>query len=119
MNACDSECGIFTKYCACHVLGVKNVMVKQEALQVASGSPRLEDSTAGTNSNSSNPDATVVHSLLFSSLATGSKSELKMLIEKEVREQLALISGQLDQQMKKTTECYNRVVETSKPKQHE
>ncbi|XP_056890214.1 coiled-coil domain-containing protein 189 isoform X1 [Takifugu flavidus] len=79
------------------VKGVKNVMVKQEALQVASGSPRLEDSTA----------------------ATGSKSELKMLIEKEVREQLALISGQLDQQMKKTTERYNRVVETSKPKQHE
>uniref|UniRef100_A0A3B5KEK9 Uncharacterized protein n=1 Tax=Takifugu rubripes TaxID=31033 RepID=A0A3B5KEK9_TAKRU len=61
----------------------------------------------------------MVHSLLFSSLATGSKSELKMLIEKEVREQLALISGQLDQQMKKTTERYNRVVETSKPKQHE
>lgn len=97
--------GIFTKYCACHVLEVKNVMVKQ----VGSDSPGLEDSTAGTNSNISNPDAT----------QSGAKSELKMLIEKEVREQLALISGQLDQQMKKTTECYNRVVETSKPKQHE
>lgn len=49
---------IFTKSCASHVLGVKNVMDKQEALQVASGSPGLEDSTAGTNSNSSNSDAT-------------------------------------------------------------
>lgn len=50
--------GVFTKYCTCHVLGVKNVMVKQEALQVASGSPGLKDSTAGTNSNSSNQVAT-------------------------------------------------------------
>lgn len=50
--------GIFAKSCTSHVLGVKNVMEKQEALQVASGSPGLEHSTAGTNSNSSNSDAT-------------------------------------------------------------
>lgn len=50
--------GIFTKSCACQVLGVKNVMVKQEAPQVESGSPGLKDSTAGTNSNNSHPVAT-------------------------------------------------------------
>lgn len=59
--------GVFTRCCACRVLGVKKVMDKQEAVQVASGSPGPEDSAAGTNTAySNNPDATrVVQSLLF------------------------------------------------------
>lgn len=53
--------------------------------------------------------------LLSSSSATGPKSELKMLIEKEVKEQLSLVSGQLEQQMKITAECYSRAVGNSRP----
>lgn len=112
--------GIFTRSCAFHVLDVKNVTDKEEkSVQVASSSPRPEESTAGTNLKyRSNLDVTQSGVMVFSPSATGSKSELKMLIEKEVREQLLLVSGQLDQQMKITAECYNRAAETSRPKNH-
>nr|XP_046233005.1 coiled-coil domain-containing protein 189 isoform X2 [Scatophagus argus] len=42
----------------------------------------------------------------------GSKSELKALIEKEVREQMMFMSGQLDQQMKEITDQHNRALES-------
>lgn len=110
--------GIFTRCCAFRVLDVENAMdKKEESVQVASSSPRPEKSTAGTNLKyRSNPDATQSGVMVFPFSATGSKSELKMLIEQEVREQLLLVSGQLDQQMKITAECYDRAAETSRPK---
>ncbi|XP_010734553.1 cilia- and flagella-associated protein 119 isoform X1 [Larimichthys crocea] len=42
----------------------------------------------------------------------GSKSELKSLIEKEVREQMLLVSGQLDQQMKEIVDQHSRVLKS-------
>ncbi|XP_040885423.1 coiled-coil domain-containing protein 189 [Toxotes jaculatrix] len=40
----------------------------------------------------------------------GPKSELKALIEKEVREQMMLVSGQLDQRMKEIADQHSRVL---------
>ncbi|KAG8009105.1 hypothetical protein GBF38_011717 [Nibea albiflora] len=47
----------------------------------------------------------------------GSRSELKSLIEKEVREQMSLVSGQLDQQMKEIVDQHSRV-QKSPPLNH-
>lgn len=109
--------GIFIRHCAFLVLGLENVTDKEgEAADAHPGG-----STAGTNSENYgyDPDAKQIewHSRFFS-FDTGSKSELKILIEKEVREQLSLVSEQLDQQMKITEECYSRAVETSRPNKH-
>ncbi|KAM9336624.1 cilia- and flagella-associated protein 119 [Symphorus nematophorus] len=46
------------------------------------------------------------------SSAPGSKSELQALIEKEVREQMMLVSGQLDQRMKEMADQHNRAIES-------
>ncbi|XP_034564666.1 coiled-coil domain-containing protein 189 isoform X2 [Notolabrus celidotus] len=45
----------------------------------------------------------------------GSKSELKTLIEKEVREQMTLVSGQLDQRMKEIANQHNSTPQSPQP----
>ncbi|XP_028423469.1 cilia- and flagella-associated protein 119 isoform X2 [Perca flavescens] len=45
----------------------------------------------------------------------GSKSELKALIEKEVREQMTLVSGQLDQRMKDIADQHNSAQDSPQP----
>lgn len=42
----------------------------------------------------------------------GAKSELKALIKKEVGEQIMLVSGQLDQQMKEILDRNNKALES-------
>eukprot|EP00064_Thunnus_orientalis_P001341 superscaffoldBa00000091_g1344 len=45
----------------------------------------------------------------------GSKSELKALIEQEVREQMTLVSGQLDQRVKEIADQHNCVLDSLQP----
>lgn len=51
----------------------------------------------------------------FISSLSGSKPELKALIEKEVREQMMLVSGQLDQRMREIAGQHNSVLDTPQP----
>ncbi|GAA6227951.1 coiled-coil domain-containing protein 189 isoform X1 [Lates japonicus] len=44
-------------------------------------------------------------------------AELKTLIEKEVREQMTLVSGQLDQRMKEIADLHKRAVDSPQPNQ--
>lgn len=55
--------------------------------------------------------------IFFFSL-TGSKSELKALIKKEIREQMTVVSGQLDQQMKEILDRHNRALESPQLNKH-
>lgn len=65
----------------------------------------------GLCNNKSNEPETLYCNHLISSFS-GSKSELKSLIEKEVREQMLLVSGQLDQQMKEIVDQHSRVLKS-------
>ncbi|CAJ1080846.1 coiled-coil domain-containing protein 189 isoform X1 [Xyrichtys novacula] len=46
----------------------------------------------------------------------GSKQELKTLIEKEIREQMMFVSGQLDQRMREITNQHNSAPESPQPR---
>lgn len=51
----------------------------------------------------------------FISSLSGPTSELKAMIEKEVKEQMMLVSGQLDQQMKEIAGQHNRALASPQP----
>lgn len=51
----------------------------------------------------------------FISSLSGSQSELKALIEKEVREHMMHLSGQLDQRMKEIADQHNSALDSPQP----
>ena len=69
--------------------------------------------TKGLCQNKSNAQTLYCNCFIFS--LSGSKSELKALIEKEVREQMTLVSGQLDQRMKDIADQHNSAQDSPQP----
>lgn len=105
---------------------IENVMEKEaEAVPKSSSSPQTQEasitgpegSTLGKITNLKglcrsklNAPQIVCCNRFISSLS-GSKTELKALIEKAVREQMTLVSNQLDQRMRDMEDHHNRALE--------
>ncbi|KAG7226345.1 hypothetical protein INR49_013756 [Caranx melampygus] len=94
--------------------------VKLDLSLTYSGIPDHEDSSASSGvevgpkkSDSSERGETPVTEQ--EETTVGPTSELKKLIEKEVKEQMMLVSGQLDQQMKEIADQHNRALASPQP----
>lgn len=79
------------------------------------GSPTVEDSSApGVENETEAEDGTSSETQQASIAApAGATSELKALIEQQVREQMMLVSGQLDQQIKEKASQQNSALDYS------
>ncbi|XP_051274214.1 coiled-coil domain-containing protein 189 isoform X2 [Dicentrarchus labrax] len=92
--------------------------VKLDLSLIYSGIPdqdkhTMEDSSAPAEAKTDSGPQTQEASIAESEGDTlGSNSELKALIEKEVKEQMMLVSGQLDQRMKEIAGQHNRALES-------
>ncbi|XP_029954212.1 cilia- and flagella-associated protein 119 [Salarias fasciatus] len=78
-------------------------------LSVTYSAGLTEEKTSITNDSSLSDGSTEAHE----ASVTGSPSELKALIEQEVRQQMALVSGQLDQRMKEMAFQHNNTSDSS------
>ncbi|XP_044035588.1 coiled-coil domain-containing protein 189 isoform X2 [Siniperca chuatsi] len=79
---------------------VENVMEKEaEAVPKTDSSPQTQEASIAESEGAT----------------LGSKSELKALIEKEVREQMMHVSGQLDQRMKEITDKHKSALNSPQP----
>uniref|UniRef100_A0A671W691 Cilia and flagella associated protein 119 n=1 Tax=Sparus aurata TaxID=8175 RepID=A0A671W691_SPAAU len=84
--------------------------VKLDLSLTYSGTPNQEEATIEDSSALVTPKW--CSCFIVTASLTGSKSGLKALIENEVREQMMLVSGQLDQRMKEIADQHNRALES-------
>lgn len=75
----------------------------------------MEEETEAASTTDSSPQTLEASSKEPEGAKLGLKSELKALIEKEVREQMTLVSGQLDQRMKDIADKHSRAQNTPQP----
>ncbi|XP_049419803.1 coiled-coil domain-containing protein 189 [Epinephelus fuscoguttatus] len=75
----------------------------------------IEEETEAAPTTDSSPQTQEASSEEPEGAKLGLKSELKTLIEKEVREQMTLVSRQLDQQMKDIADQHSRALNTPQP----
>ncbi|KAK5850680.1 hypothetical protein PBY51_001538 [Eleginops maclovinus] len=89
-------------------LTYSGIPVQDEPAMVDSSAPDVENvMEKETEASSEEPEGA----------SLGSQSELKTLIEREVREQMTLVSGQLDQRMKDIAEKHKNTPDSPQPNQ--
>ncbi|XP_039991763.1 coiled-coil domain-containing protein 189 [Xiphias gladius] len=94
--------------------------VKLDLSLTYSGIPDHEDSSAPEGAEAlpkkdSSPETNETSITDAEETTLGPASAMKALIEKEVREQMMLLSGQLDQRIKEIADQYNRALDSPQP----